>query len=173
MSYNMEIGGVDMAPYAADPIGPVVLRTSGARGALRMSADGMRWIGPRRAQRIAEYRARRALLGTDEGRNSMVDACRVLAGMSMTRRANRAKAGSSAAGKARGAGRGQTPPMTIERRAEHYGMRIDWGMGGVEYDTIVGGTARQLRQVLRMGTRLGEIGPGPESKGYATPPRSA
>lgn len=84
----MEIGGVDMAPYAADPVGPVILRTNGTRGALRMSADGMHWVGPRRAQRIAEYRARRALLGTDEGRNSMVDICRVLAGMSMTRRAN-------------------------------------------------------------------------------------
>jgi len=50
--------------------------------------DTVRSIGPRTLQRQAEYRVRRAKLGTDEGRNDLVDACRVWAGMAMVRRAN-------------------------------------------------------------------------------------
>lgn len=68
----------------------MTLRTVRSTGVYRvMQSDGrFKIIGPRTLQRQAEYRARRAKLGTDEGRNDLVDACRVWAGMAMVRRAN-------------------------------------------------------------------------------------
>ena len=53
-----------------------------------MTDQAIKTIGPRTLQRQEAYRKRRALLGTDDGRNAMVDMCRVLDGMSMVRRAN-------------------------------------------------------------------------------------
>lgn len=61
MTFKVEIGGVEMTRYVK---------------------------GPRRAQRQAEYAKRRAKLGGPDGRNDLVDACRVWSGMAMVRRAN-------------------------------------------------------------------------------------
>jgi hypothetical protein len=61
MTYTVEIGGVDLTRYT---------------------------MGPRTAARRQAYAKRRARLGTDEGRNDLVDACRLWAGRAMVRRAN-------------------------------------------------------------------------------------
>jgi hypothetical protein len=55
---------------------------------VKTGPGGWQQDGPRTRARRAAYAKRRALLGTDDGRNDMVDMCRVLTGMSMVRRAN-------------------------------------------------------------------------------------
>ncbi len=72
------------------PNGPrqmIELRTGSGRGRLTTVRVGRPPMGPRRAQRHAEYLKRRALLGTEGGHNDMVDLCRAAWHSSTRRRA--------------------------------------------------------------------------------------
>lgn len=83
--YQMEIADTERAKEAAY----AELRTTGSTAVYRsLGPRGWTVSGPRTLARRKAYNERRRKLGTPEGRNMMVDICRVLNGQSMVRRAN-------------------------------------------------------------------------------------